>query len=428
MYHGLFKIMNIGLIALILLSIIYVPSATIVITADRENQTSNVLEDNDGGDNASNETESEEDIGIEINARIPYDRAIQLAYDVRNVSYPIIEWGMNHNVTIAETILRVGDSFLNRSKSEAAMNKTPAAIHAMVAAIHYSHAPVIAYPVLSTSMKQYAGQHNYTSELITECIINKSKELKEVLLQAVGNYTNLGYELPEGFEDEISIIEQQINEAEELLGNGNVTEAHRQAMRIYHDLVVLYAKLIKAVFAETIGINSTERVTPNILRGKALGRELNFILDKLPEHVREKVVEKLKNKEHVHWKEFMGTILEVTNQYREQIREKVMERIVGIIFSVVMRASQLPGDTGKVIMQWRLKNHLMDALSLRSYIVELVKNVTKENEDLTGIELLKECLRELSEKISLEMGVEVDLEQVLDSMIKMHIIPGKGRR
>ncbi|RLG90300.1 MAG: hypothetical protein DRO16_02440 [Thermoprotei archaeon] len=479
MYYGLIKIMNIGLIALILLSIIYVPSVivfthgpggqgtttpsitntntpsttttkpsptatesttttsipstttvpptpeTTVTTSPEQTTTTTTSEQSE--EDEVNETDNGE-VRIKINVSISYDMAIKLAYDVRNVSYPIIQWGREHNVSIAETILRVGDSFLERAENEAAMNKTPAAVHAMVAAIHYSHAPIIAYPVLAITMKQYVGHGNYTLKLMAECVINKSKELKGVLLEAADIYTDLGYELPDGFEEEISVIEQQISSVEELLGKGNVTEAYRQAMRIYHDLVVLYGKLIKAIITITLKIEPTGRVTTKLIQRKTPVKELDIVINKLPQHIREKVAEKLRNKEHIHWKELMGTISEVAKQYREQIREKVMERIVGIIFSVIMRASHIPNDTGKAIMKWRMKNHLMSAPSLRSYIVELVKNVTKENENLTSIELLKECLHILSEKISVETGIEINLEQILESMIKIYITPSKGRR
>ena len=438
MNEGMMKIVNIGLIVLILLSIMYLPSA-IVLTGGKEDhgqhrsRTNTTIQNTITSSTTSSTTTTitptqtqeqtralSESYRVEINASLPYDKAILLAYNVRNVSYPIIEWGIKYNVSIARTILRTGDYFLNLSKREASMNKTPAAVHAVVAAIHYSHAPIIAYPVLSTSLKQYAQQYNYSFTLVIKCIINKSIELKQILLEAKKIYVELGYTLPPDFMNKTTYIEQQINSTIKLLEENNTVYAYKQAMRTYHDLVVLYGELIKGVFAEALGINPTEHVSDRLLVKKVSVRELDIVLNKLPQHIREKIAEKIMNKEHVCWKEFEKTMLKVTSEYREKVKEKIIGNVVGMIVSVIIKASQLQNETGKAIREWRIQNQLMNTIRLREYIGDLVKNVT-ENYNLTGIQLLEKCLQILSERITKATGVEVDLEHIFESMIKIHI-------
>ena len=431
MNASIMRIANIGLIALILLSIMYLPSA-IVLTGGKEDHgqhgsRTNTTIQNTITSSITTPTQTREQTPslsksyrVEINVSLSYDKAILLAYNVRNVSYPIIEWGIEYNVSIARTILRTGDYFLNLSKREASINKTTAAVHAVVAAIHYSHAPIIAYPVLSASLKQYAQQYNYSFTLVIKCIINKSIELKQILLEAKKIYVELGYTLPPDFMNKTAYIEQQINSTIKLLEENYTVYAYRQAMRTYHDLVVLYGELIKGVFAEVLGVNPKEHVSDRLLVKKVSVRELNIVLNKLPKHIREKIAEKIMNKEHVCWKEFEKTVLKVASEYREKVKEKIIGNVVGIILSIVVRASQFPNETGKAIREWRIQNQLMNTIRLREYIGDLVKNVT-ENYNLTGIQLLEKCLQILSERITRATGVEVDLEHIFESMIKIHI-------
>ncbi len=438
MKAGLIKIMNVGLIVLILLSIMYLPSS-IVLTGGKEDhgqhrsRTTTITQNTTSISTVSSTTTTvsptqtqeqtralSESYRVEINASLSYDKAILLAYNVRNVSYPIIEWGIKYNVSIAKAILKTGDYFLNLSKREALINKTTATVHAVVAAIHYSHAPIIAYPVLSTSLKQYAQEYNYSFTLVIKCIINKSLELKQILLEAKKIYVELGYTLPPDFTDKIAYIEHQINNTIKLLEENNTVYAYKQAMRTYHDLVVLYGELIKGIFAEALGINPTEHVSERLLVKKVPVREIDIVLNKLPRHIREKIAKKIMNKERVCWKEFEKTMLKVTSEYREKVKEKIIGNIVGIIVSVIIKASQLQNETGKAIREWRIQNQLMNAIRLREYIGDLVKNVTK-NYNLTGIQLLEKCLQILSERITKSTGVEVDLEHIFKSMIKIHI-------
>ena len=438
MNAGIMKIVNIGLIALILLSMMYIPSA-IVLTGGKEDhgqhrsRTNTTIQSTVTSSSIFSTTTTtiltqtqerarvlSKSYRVEINASLSYDKAILLAYNVRNVSYPIIEWGIKYNVSIARTILRTGDYFLNLSKREASMNKTTAAVHAVVAAIHYSHAPIIAYPILSISLKQYAQQYNHSFTLVIKCIINKSIELKQILLEAKKIYVEQGYTLPPDFMNKTTYIEQQINSTIKLLEENNTVYAYRQAMRTYHDLIVLYGELIKGVFAEALGINPKEHVSERLLVKKVPVRELDIVLNKLPEHIREKIAEKITNKEHVCWKEFEKTMLKVTSEYREKVKEKIIGNVVGMIVSVIIKASQLQNETGKAIREWRIQNQLMNTIRLRKYVGDLVKNVTK-NYNLTGIQLLEKCLQILSERITKTTGVEVDLRHVFDSMIKIHI-------
>jgi len=413
-----------ALILLIIGSIIYYPAVTVVA---QENEGSN-----EG--NAGENVENEDNETVVVNETITLDKLVELAYTVRNVTMPLVNWSLGYNVTLGLHMIQLGDRFLANALNET--NSSRAKAFALVAAIHYSHALAAAYPLLGRVIRENLGENNTITVETVDAVINITRELSNVLEEAISIANSYNITTP----DLVNILkinaEGLLNTSIALKNNGYIYAAFRKAVQAYHTYMRAYGVLVKAIFMVKLDLprRFDEPLTPKLVAKRVRKEVMERYAERLPKWLRDIIMAKIKGGEIKSWEDFMKECRnEVQKRVEESRREfdrKSVETAVNVLYLLIMYAEyRLPrGDeTHQAVDAW-LDNHgftfggmggkMIRIEKLKEYLNSFVIDV-KNRTSTTGLELVYRCIQEFQDMLRNETGKNADLLGLLQSLITM---------
>ncbi|MEM4977252.1 MAG: hypothetical protein QXT64_08015, partial [Desulfurococcaceae archaeon] len=175
-----------------------------------------------------------------------YTVAVELAYVIRNLTYDLYEWEVSYNVKAAEVLLGKADNFLSRALELGETAPRRAAVFAFLAAVHYSHAPALANPVLGRVIDENLGENYTVTEQTVEAVVKVSGELREILVNAIEKAEEYGVNTTLA-EKLLALGDARIENATRLLTEGDVELAFRYAVSGYRAYVRAYHVLVRTV-------------------------------------------------------------------------------------------------------------------------------------------------------------------------------------
>jgi len=420
------------LMALALVLVVALATATPVAVLAVENQYRGP---DDGGDQGQVEVVEVEEVRPQPLRVIVYfnttlEKLVKVAYDVRNVSMPIVNWALNYNVTLGEAIIKRGDWFLERALNESSTGSARALAHAMVAAIIYSHAPVTAYPVLARVLRENLGENETITDTTVRAVCNLTLELKSVLSEAENTAVSLGYSVPNVVRVLEIRAESHLNASLKLLEEGFVREAFREALKAYHTYVLAYSKLLKSMLIRglRLGLSEDEPLTQRLLKREVAREALERVAEKLPRAIRERVMERIRAGEIRDWRGLREAVRAEVEVRREQVVKASVETVAGVMTSLVMyirTSPMVPGQVRDAVNEWLRENGFttrfgvferVDWEKLREYFKQLAGQVSREY-GVVGLELLSKTVTVFQEMLRRETGVEVNLQQILAQIL-----------
>lgn len=385
----------------------------------------------------------EDEVEVEVwwkRLNITFEEALELAWIVRNETYDLFMWSDSYlsprGIDIAKKILEKGDYFLELAINTSEVNETLATAYAFVAALYYGRAPVTAYIVLGITVSEGVVGRGVTREVV-EVLLDRAAELKDLLDNAISIAESFNVTVP----NTVFILREkalsELNLSRELLDKDFIGPAFAAAVRGYHWLVRSYSMLIKATFADKLGLKP-EGLTRTIMFRKTEVRErVERLLNRLPRHVREKVMEHMRGKE-ISPEAFRHAVKAIVKEHRKRLTYvsiKVTARI--ITGALLLLIATNPTDTGKVILEWMEARNLTkevvgrvpgrehvpkipDVRKLYLYIENLV-NTTYHEYNVTGLVLINKTLEILSNDIKNVTGVEINLVELFYTSIVVHV-------
>jgi len=313
----------------------------------------------------------------EMNLTIPtidFDKALNLAYTIRNLTYNLFQWEIEHNVTVANVTLNKGDKFLDRAIELKDNNTRKAIVFAIVATIQYSHATAYTHSVLAKVVYDNMGANNTITEDTVRAVLSISSELRSILENAVEYASNNNYNTTAV----INIISKGDNltqTAEQYLNEGNITLAFRTAVAGYRRYTEAYSELVRTVIIQYL--RSIDLIKP-----KRIWIPVG-LLDKLPQDIKGEILAKINSGELKSMKNVIDAVKSSIQRRIEERREAEYRQIANIMASTLVRFSNHPALKGTM---------------LRDYCYQIVKEVAQRT-NATGIQLLQLSLQELQNRL-----------------------------
>ncbi|AFK51126.1 hypothetical protein TCELL_0702 [Thermogladius calderae 1633] len=340
---------------------------------------------------------------------ITFEQALKLAYDVRNVTYPLFEWEISHNVTAANVTLNLGDRFLERTLNLSSENLTKrAAVMAIVAAIHYGHAVPLAYPVLGKTLDALFNQ-NATSEQMTTAVINLASDLKSILTQAVSTAQSRNLTVPAGLNNLTELGDKLLSYAQSNLSAGNISLAFRLAIKAYHTYVKAYGLLVTSVFAQDLKLPTVHHIDELLLKEK-FGREtLVKVFEKLPEGLKEVVITKIEIGEANETEQVVKVVREIALQWKLKVKGEVEEYIKNLVQNMVMNATNQSSMLKEIKIKFKGGED-----EFRNAIAQIIQSGLSQNKTLGQIiDEISNYLSNLTNgKFNLKMEIKNQIHEV----------------
>ncbi|WP_434731555.1 hypothetical protein WLZ34_01180 [Thermogladius sp. KZ2Tp1] len=340
---------------------------------------------------------------------ITFDQALKLAYDVRNVTYPLFEWEISHNVTAANVTLNLGDRFLERALNLSSENLTKrATVMAVVAAIHYGHAVPLAYPVLGKTLDALFNQ-NATSEQMTAAVINLASDLKSILSQAVSTAQSRNLTVPAGLSNLTELGDKLLSYAQSNLSAGNISLAFRLAIKAYHTYVKAYGLLVTNVFAQDLKLPTVHHIDELLLKEK-FGREtLVKVFERLPEGLKEVVITKIKIGEANETEQVVEVVREIALQWKLKVKGEVDGYIKNFVQNMVMNATNQSGVLKEIKVKFRGGED-----EFRNAIAQIIQSGLSQNKTMGQIiDEVSNYLSNLTNgKFNLKMEIKSQIHEV----------------
>ncbi|MEM1555318.1 MAG: hypothetical protein QXM54_02150 [Desulfurococcaceae archaeon] len=368
-----------------------------------------VLAQNNGS--ASGEIDEQDEkpiVGFEL-GNYTREQLIDLAYTVRNVTKPIIDWSLSYNSTLAARIVANGDYFLNLAINET--NETLAKTYAFVAAVTYAHSPVTAYQVLAKTIR---ADESLDWEIRVKKFYNLTVEFRNVTLEVKNKAIEFNITLPPIVDIALVYVEGELNVSGKLIEQGYYKAAFRTLMRTYHLLVKINAIIVRSVFVVKLNLNvNPERPLGPVLARWRIRKEIMLrVCERLPPAVAEEIKSKIERNEIRNWKEFREEVRKRVEEYRDRVINEVFESVVNIVVAVI-RFARFSSDA---VNEWLDKNGflgpggILNEEALKTYLMNLTREVYEKH---GWRNLLENVLLELQVRIRNETGKDVDLIIIL---------------
>ncbi|MEM1734588.1 MAG: hypothetical protein QW242_01000 [Desulfurococcaceae archaeon] len=379
-----------------------------------------VLAQNNGS--ASGEIDEQDEkpiVGFEL-GNYTREQLIDLAYTVRNVTKPIIDWSLRYNSTLAARIVANGDYFLNLAINET--NETLAKTYAFVAAVTYAHSPVTAYQVLAKTIR---ADESLDWEIRVKKFYNLTVEFRNVTLEVKNKAIEFNITLPPIVDIALVYVEEGLNVSGKLIEQGYYKAAFRTLMRTYHLLVKINAIIVRSVFVVKLNLNvNPERPLGPVLARWRIRKEIMLrVCERLPPAVAEEIKSKIERNEIRNWKEFREEVRNRMEEYRDRVINEAFESVVNIVVAVI-RFARFSSDP---VNEWLGKKGflgpggILDEEALKTYLMNLTREVYEKH---GWRNLLENVLLELQVRIRNETGKDVNLIIILRGLTGRS---GRGR-
>jgi len=385
-------------------------------------------------------SENQEYVEVEVGDTLPkplrvivyfnttLEELVKLAYDVRNVSMPIVNWALKYNVTLGEDIIKRGDRFLERALNESSKNSTRALAHAMVAAIIYSHTPVTAQPVLAKVVRENLGENETVTNTTVQAVYSLTLELRDVLGEAKSIAVSLNYSVPDRVKALEITAEGYLNTSRRLLEEGFVKEAFRAVVKAYHTYVLAYSTLLKSMLTRGLHLGQAEPLTPKLLKREVSREALERIAEKLPKPIRERVRERIRLGDVKDWKGLREAVRAEIEKQKELMNRASIETVAQVMTSLVMYMYASPAvarEARNAISTWLEEEGFttkagvfkrVEWQKVREYFRQLAENISRES-GVSGLELLSKTIAVFHDLLKQKTGVDIDLQHILTQIV-----------
>jgi len=375
--------------------------------------------------------ESEEEVDIANNTvavrpafNLTFENALKLAYDVRNVTYPLFQWEISHNVTAANVTLNLGDKFLDKALNLSSSNETRrAAVMAVVVAIHYSHAVPLAYPVVGKIIDSLFNA-NATSGDITSAVINLAQELKSILLNAVSIAEARNLTIPSSLNNITAIGDKLIANAQSNLSAGNITLAFRLAMIGYHTYVKAYGLLVTHIFIQDLQLPARHDIGMFFFHEK-IGREtLVKVFEKLPEGLKEIVITKIEKGEVNETGEVVEYVREVALMWSIKAKELANDYIKSLLENLTLKTVNESNIAIPILMKFKsegefreaIRQIILNGLSQNKTVSQILNELSNYLGNITNGKFdFRMSLKDKIQHVSIEVESHIEVEHELEN-------------
>ncbi len=400
---GLAKPIGLLIIAIIALSLTTAAVAPLTMASNESNTQPNVISHNN--------------IDKLLSENITYDKAIQIAYLVKNESMPILRWALSYNVTLAKVIIKRGDALLQQAVRAASTNQTVAKHLAIRAALIYGLAPATAYIVLQKTINNNLGKNRTVTNQTVIAVLRLVGEMRKLVGSVARIAENFSIALPPELKINTIIADGEADIALKLLKNGFVKAALAESIKAYNTYVKTYGLIIVSSVAEKLGFKHPVDLLTLIRRAEINPMIIKKIIDRLPPLVRDRIMVMIKERKIA---EIRIAIHREARIVAEKINRASIDTIAKIATGVLVMASGYP-DTARAVMKWRAQKNLMNPIKLYEY----VKNITHRlynRTGATGIKLFDIVLMTLSHEINKTASAHIDLVQLFKTTMVMHVL------
>ncbi len=400
---GLVKPIGILIIAIIALSLTTVAIAPLTMASNKSNTQPNVIPHNN--------------VDKLLSENITYDKAVQIAYLVKNESMPILRWALSYNVTLAKVIIKRGDALLQQAVRAASTNQTVAKHLAIRAALIYGLAPATAYIVLQKTINNNLGENRTVANQTVVAVLRLVGEMRKLVGNVASIAENFGIALPPELKINTIIADGEADIALKLLKNGFVKAALVESIKAYNTYVKTYGLIIVSSVAEKLGFKHPVDLLTLIRRAEINPMIIKKIIDRLPPIVRDRIMVMIKERKIA---EIRIAIHREARIVAEKINHASIDTIAKIATGVLVMASGYP-DTARAVMKWRAQKNLMNPIKLYEYVRNITHRLYNRT-GATGIKLLDIVLMTLGHEINKTANAHIDLVQLFKTTMVMHVL------
>ncbi len=306
---------------------------------------------------------------------VTFEELLQLAYMVRNETYPLLNWAIDHNSTVAEAIKARGDWFFQKALEYRDIDERFAKVALLIATVIYSRAPVSTYQVLVLTIRSNLGEnHTITNETVL-AVHDIAGELRELTLDAREYALSYNVTLPYAVEALILRGDYRLNQSMEKLEENLTRLALILAIGGYTSYARAYGIIVRATITDFI-----EKIVGEFKNPEAMLLNLQLVK---PEVIQKRISIWRARIPTINIGQKEGkffVILPIRNP--ELVINKLVNIVMYKITKIVAKHPQLRqlliskyGYTWRYTLRNMVKNIIENQLAMHTPLEKIVKNV-----------------------------------------------------
>jgi len=304
---------------------------------------------------------------------VTFEELLNLAYMVRNETYPLLDWAIEHNSTIAIRIKTRGDWFLEKAMEYRDIDERFAKAALVVAIITYSGAPVSAYQVLVITIRENRGENGTITNETVLAIHEIAGELRELVMNARDYALENNVSLPYIVEGLILRGDYRLELSLQKLEENRTGLAFALAITGYTDYTKAYGIIVRSTIIDFIrehGANIRNfEIEVGMINENEVRNRVERLKAKLPTWITIKVVKGNVN----------ITVLPLDKEaVIDRLTSYIMSQVEKIVNNKPMIKAWLVNKYGlgwRVRLRMIIKNRLMEQFSQVHSLRELVKSL-----------------------------------------------------
>ena len=304
---------------------------------------------------------------------VTFEELLDLAYMIRNETYPLLDWAIEHNSTIAVKIKTRGDWFFEKAMEYRDIDERFAKAALVMAIITYSGAPVSAYQVLVITIRENRGENDTITNETVLAIHEIAGELRELVMNARDYALENNVSLPYIVEGLILRGDYRLELSLQKLEENRTRLAFALAIAGYTDYTKAYGIIVRSTIIDFIrehGANIRDfEIEIGMINENEVRNRVERLKAKLPTWITIKVVKGNAN----------VTVLPLDKEaVIDRLTNYIMNQIEKIVNNKPMIKAWLINKYG---LGWReglrmiIKNRLMEQFGQVHSLRELVKNL-----------------------------------------------------
>ena len=304
---------------------------------------------------------------------VTFEELLNLAYMVRNETYPLLDWAIEHNSTIAVRIKARGDWFFEKAMEYRDIDERFAKAALVVAIITYSGAPVSAYQVLVITIRENRGENGTITNETVLAIHEIAGELRELVMNARDYALENNVSLPYIVEGLILRGDYRLELSLQKLEENRTGLAFALAITGYTDYTKAYGIIVRSTIIDFIrehGANIRNfEIEVGMINENEIRNRIERLKAKLPTWITIKVVKGNVN----------VTVLPLDKEaVIDRLTNYIMNQIEKIVNDKPVINAWLINKYGlgwRVRLRMIIKNRLMEQFDQAHSLRELVKSL-----------------------------------------------------
>jgi len=304
---------------------------------------------------------------------VTFEELLDLAYMIRNETYPLLDWAIEHNSTIAVRIKTRGDWFFEKAMEYRDIDERFAKAALVVAIITYSGAPVSAYQVLVITIRENRGENGTITNETVLAIHEIAGELRELVINACDYALENNVSLPYIVEGLILRGDYRLELSLQKLEENRTGLAFALAIAGYTDYTKAYGIIVRSTIIDFIrehGANIRNfEIEVGMINENEIRNRIERLKAKLPTWITIKVVKGNVN----------VTVLPLDKEaVIDRLTNYIMNQIEKIVNDKPVINAWLINKYGlgwRVRLRMIIKNRLMEQFGQVDSLRELVKSL-----------------------------------------------------